>query len=191
MGPWNVAVYVRGSLLALVLVLTLAFPVPAALAADAPQSTSAVPPPVAGTSPATGPCMGRSDVAALDEYCGSLPDAANRRMPGPRLEHVLPKALVRQLKQAGPLGEVLLALPLATSPNTLGNRSRAKALDADDLLRSGRLGVKKDVSGSPLKVTLNTLTGGDMSVAFGSVLFVAAFGLGSTAWIRFRRRHTI
>jgi hypothetical protein len=184
-------VYVRRSLLALFLVLTAGFSVPAALAADAPQSTSAVPSPVAGTTAATGPCMGRSDVAALDEYCGSLPDAANRRMPAPRLEHMLPKSLVRRLRQAGPLGEVLLELPLGTSPNTLGSRSRAKALDADDLLRSGRLGVKKDVSGSPLKVTLSTLTGGDMSVAFGSVLFVAAFGLGSTAWIRFRRRHTI
>jgi hypothetical protein len=191
MSPWNVAVYVRRFLLTLVLVVIAAVTAPAALAADAPQGTSAAPPPVAGTSPAPGPCMGRSDVAALDEYCGSLPDAANRRMPGPRLEHVLPKALVRQLEQAGPLGEVLLALTLATSPRTLGSRSRGQALDADDLLRSGRLGVKKDPSGSPLKVTLGALKEGDMSVAFGSVLFVAAFGLGSTAWVRFRRRHTL
>jgi hypothetical protein len=183
-------VYVRRSLLALVLALT-AFPASAAFAADAPQSTWAIPPPVADTSPTTGPCMGRSDVAALDEYCGSLPDAANRRMPAPRLEHILPKSLVRRLKQAGPLGEVLLALPLATSSRVLGGRSRGQALDADDLLRSGRLGVKKDPSGNPLKVTLSTLGEGDMSVAFGSVLFVAAFGLGGTAWVRFRRRHTL
>jgi hypothetical protein len=181
--------YVRRSLLTLVLVVIAALPAPAALASDAGQSTSAAPP-VAGTSPATGPCMGRSDVAALDEYCGSLPDAANRRMPAPRLEHMLPKTLVRRLKQAGPLGEVLLALPLATSRNTLGRRSRGQGLDADDLLRSGRLGVKKDPSGSPLKVTLGALKQGDMSVAFGSVLFVAAFGLASTAWVRFRRRQT-
>jgi hypothetical protein len=183
-------VYVRRSLLALVLALTAAFPASAALAADAPQSTWA-PPPVAGPSPTTGPCMGRSDVAALDEYCGSLPDAANRRMPAPRLEHILPKSLVRRLKQAGPLGDVLLALPLATSSRMLGSRSRGQALDADDLLRSGRLGVKKDPSGDPLKVTLSTLGESDMSVAFGSVLFVAAFGLGGTAWVRFRRRHTL
>jgi hypothetical protein len=135
--------------------------------------------------------MGRSDVAVLDEYCGSLPDAGNRRMPAPRLEHMLPKRLVRLLEQAGSLGDVLLSLPLATPPRMLGSRSRGQALDADDLLRSGRLGVKKDPSGSPLKVTLGSLKEGDMSVAFGSVLFVAAFGLGSTAWVRFRRRHIL
>jgi hypothetical protein len=190
MSPWNVAVYVR-RLLLLVLVVIAAVPAPAALAADAPQSTSTAPPPVGGTGPATGPCMGRSDVAALDEYCGSLPDAANRRMPAPRLGHMLPKSLVRRLEQAGPLGDVLLALPLATTQRNLGSRSRGQALDADDLLRSGRLGVKKDPSGSPMKVTLGALKEGDMSVAFGSVLFVAAFGLGSTAWVRFRRRHTL
>jgi hypothetical protein len=135
--------------------------------------------------------MARSDVAALDEYCGSLPDAANRRMPAPRLEDMLPKSLVRRLKEAGPLGQTLLALSLATSPRVLGGRSRGRALDADDLLRSGRLGVKKEPAGSPLKATLSTLKEGNMSVAFGSVLFVAAFGLASTAWVRFRRRHTI
>ena len=129
-------------------------------------------------------------MAALDEYCGSLPDAGNRRMPAPRLEHMLSKRLVRRLKQAGPLGDVLLALPLATSPKTLGSRSRGQALDADDLLRSGRLGVKKDPSGSPPRKRERP---GNvrMSVAFGSVLFVSAFGLGSTAWVRFRRRHTL
>jgi hypothetical protein len=187
MSPSNVAVSVRRALLTLVLVVIAAVPAPAALA----QSTSAAPAPVTGTNVPTGPCMGRSDVAALDEYCGSLPDAANRRMPAPRLEHVLPKSLVRRLEQAGPLGDVLLALPLATSPRTLARHSRGKALDADDLLRSGRLGVKKDPSGSPLKVTLGSLKEGDMSVAFGSVLLVTAFGLGSTAWVRFRRRHTL
>jgi hypothetical protein len=162
--------------------LFVALPAPSALAADNARRTAPPTPPNVVPS-----CMGRTDVAALDEYCGALPDAANRSKPAPRLEHTLPKGLLKRLQRAGPLGEVLLALPTAAPLRSLGAPSRTAGLDAEDLLRSGRLGARKKPATSALEAVSRVVTDGAMN-AFGSVLLLSTFGLAGTAWVRFRRR---
>jgi hypothetical protein len=131
--------------------------------------------------------MGRTDVAALDEYCGALPDAANRRTPGPPLEKVLPKKVVERLKQAGPLGDLLLTLPSGAMQR---RRTGVEGLDAEDLLRTGRLGTRRKPASNPIKAAAGVASDGALNAAFGSVLLMSTFGLAGTTWVRHRRRRS-
>jgi hypothetical protein len=184
MKRWNVLSGVRFGFVAVLVGVFAALCAPSAHAADSGGSAAPpTPPNVTVTS-----CMGRTDVAALDEYCGALPDAADRRRPAPRLEHLLPKDLVKRLKKSGSLGQLLLALPTAAPRGMLGSPSRARGLDAEDLLRTGRLGTRKKPATSALSAASQVVTDGAMNASFGSVLLLSTFGLAGTAWVRFRRR---
>jgi hypothetical protein len=188
MKRWNVLRGVKFGFFAVLIGLFAALCAPSAHAADSGGSAaSPTPPNVTVTS-----CMGRTDVAALDEYCGALPDAADRHRPAPRLEHLLPNDLVKRLKKSGSLGQLLLALPTAAPRGMLGSPSRApsraRGLDAEDLLRTGRLGTRKKPATSALSAASQVVTDGAMNASFGSVLLLSTFGLAGTAWVRFRRR---
>ena len=102
------------------------------------SATPPTPPNVSVTS-----CMGRTDVAALDEYCGALPDAADRSAGRRPARAPAAERPGQATEESGSLGQVLLALPTAAPRRTARSPSRARGLDAEDLLRTGRLGTRK------------------------------------------------
>jgi hypothetical protein len=183
----NVLTVVRLVSIAILVGLVVCLSGSSAMAADDARSPAQRPAPLSGSAVPPS-CMGRTDVAALDEYCGALPDAADRRRPAPRLEHTLPKKLVERLEMAGPLGELLLALPTAAPRSSLG--TSFAGLHADNLLRSGRLGARKKPPTNPVEAAVRAVTDGAMDASFGSVLLLSTVGLAGTAWVRFRRRRT-
>lgn len=159
----------------------------ASAAQDGGSQAAGSPRSPASSAPSRPPsCMGRTDVAALDEYCGALPDAANRRTPGPPLEKVLPKKVVEQLKRAGPIGDLLLSLPAAA----MQRRNGAEGLDAEALLRTGRLGTRRKPASNPIKAAAGVASDGALNAAFGSVLLMSTFGLAGSTWVRYRRRRS-
>jgi hypothetical protein len=133
------------------------------------------------------------DVAALDQYCPTLPGADGHGLDsGPLLSKALPDKVVKLLEKAGPLGEALLALHLAAPQSKLGGDSRGRGLDAGDLLERGTIGgaKKTKLSSNPVEVAARTVSNSELSVAFGSVLLMSTFGIAGAAWRRFRRRPT-
>ena len=158
-------------------------------AAAAPPSkpAGAAPPSTTRTE-----CSSRPDVAALDEYCPTLPGADGRGSNrGPKLKSVLPPKVVKRLTQAGPVGQALLGLPAAAPMHTAGNQGRGRGLDAEELLTQGRLGRATKPPGNPIRASATGATNGDIGVAFGSVLLVSSIGLAGAAWTRFRRRQPL
>lgn len=153
----------------------------------AAAAAAAAPPPT--VPPA---CAAMPDVAALDEYCPTLPSADGRGgNRGPRLELLLPRKLVKQLKKSGPIGDLLLGLSAGAPKEALG-RGRGPGLDAEDLLRSGKLGIgATEPSGNPLEVVVSALTGGQLNAAFGFVLLLSTLGLSGAGWRRFRARRSV
>ena len=145
-------------------------------AAAAPSSTEAAKP-----SPSTqAGCVSRTDVAALDEYCPTLPGADGRGSNrGPKLNRVLPRDVVTRLERAGPAGQALLGLSVAASMQSLTNGGRGRGLDADELLAPG----------NPITASATAVTSGDVGAAFGMVLLVSTLALTAAGWLRYRRRH--
>jgi hypothetical protein len=133
------------------------------------------------------------DVAALDQYCPTLPGADGRGLNrGPLFSEVLPDKIIKRLEKAGPLGQALLALRLAAPRTKLGRDSRGRGLDADDLLERGAIGGNKTkLSANPFAVAARAVTNSELSVAFGSVLLMSTFGIAGAGWRRFRRRPTL
>jgi hypothetical protein len=102
---------------------------------------------------------------------------------------VLPDKLIRRLKKAGPLGMALLSLQLAAPETSLGNKSRGRGLNADDLLERGTIGGRETrPSGNPIELAAKAVTGTELGLAFGSVLLMSAFGVAGAGWRRFRQR---
>jgi hypothetical protein len=142
-----------------------------------------------GTPPRPPACVDMPDVAALDQYCPSMPGADGRGLKGPKLAEVLPAKLVRRLEKAGPLGQALLGLSLAAPESQLASKARGRGLDADDLLKNGTIGGgRSKPSANPIKLAASAVTGGNLNLAFGSVLMMSTFGIAGAGWRRFRRR---
>ena len=177
MPAWTVLVYMR-SLCFLILAATLA--------------CTAVPARAASPTPPRATCINMPDVAALDQYCPTLPGADGRGLNrGPLFSEVLPDKIIKRLEKAGPLGQALLALRLAAPRTKLGRDSRGRGLDADDLLERGAIGGNKTkLSANPFAVAARAVTNSELSVAFGSVLLMSTFGIAGAGWRRFRRRTT-
>jgi hypothetical protein len=135
-------------------------------------------------------CEARPDVAALDEYCDALPSADGRGVSSRPLKTVLPPKMVKRLEKAGPLGHALLAVPIAAPRDALGHRSHGRGLDAHELMTRGALAGAEEPASNPLQVAARAITGGELSTAFASLLFVSAVGVAGTAWMRFRRRYS-
>jgi hypothetical protein len=175
MAAWTVLVNMRRLCFLVLIVAFASLTVPARAASGTPQG-----PPV---------CVDRPDVAALDQYCPSMPGADGRGLKGPRLADVLPVKLVRRLERAGPLGQALLGLSLAAPETQLASKARGRGLDANDLLKDGTIGGgKSKPSANPIKLAASAVTGGKLDLAFGSVLLMSTFGIAGAAWRRFRRR---
>jgi hypothetical protein len=155
---------------------------------------------LAGPSPAAAaPCPPEQTVAALDQYCESLPTPGGVAAPtaeGPGglamapLRSVLPPKQVKRLREAGPAGMALLELPavapLARAPMTRAERRRAD-LGARKVVASGTLDSRKgDVVSvaSGLASAAPDVVGG----VFRWGLVICSLGLSGVAWLRFRSR---
>ena len=156
-----------------------------ALAAPGPAAAAACPP--------------EQTVAALDQYCESLPtpggvaaptDEGEGGLPMGRLRSVLPPKQVKQLRKAGPAARALLELPtvapLARAFMTPAERRRVD-LGARKVVASGILDRRKgDVNGvaSGLASAAPDVVGG----AFRWGLVICTLALSGLAWLRFRTR---
>jgi hypothetical protein len=136
-------------------------------------------------------CSRRSDVAVLDEYCGALPTADDRGSTAPPLQSILPPGTVRHLHHAGPIGDILLSTPSGMPARAVGRRGRGQGLDANDLVRTGKLGEPRDLPRNPVAGLSRSLSDGTLNPAFGSLLLLSMIGLVGVAWQRARRRHHV
>ena len=200
MRVWNVSRFMRALRPILIFGLAATFAAPAAASASTQDGAAATPTGTAAApssteagkaSPSTqAGCVGRPDIAALDEYCPTLPGADGRGSNrGPKLERVLPPGAVKRLERAGPAGQALLALSVAAPMHSIANGGRGRGLDADELLAQGQLGHKKEPPGNAIRASATAVTNGDVGAAFGMVLLVSSFALTAAGWLRYRRRH--
>ncbi len=149
-----------------------------------------------GASPArAGTCEAALGTAAVDQYCVLLPGAGGDESPfavdpsTPRLRNVLSPAQVRRLERAGPVGRMLLALPvLSRNPAQRGRANLSPSLlqDIRDILDQGDLSqgdVAGQVSGA-LRSDASSLS--SFSPAFRWALLISLVGLVGTAWQRGR-----
>jgi hypothetical protein len=147
-------------------------------------------------------CQPAPDVAALDQYCDSLPSADGQEKPlaaaGPRqmpLSRALPARTVARLRNSGPEAKALLLLPVvAPVRRDRQERERIRA-SARKVLRTTRLEAPKVspeavVSGTAEAVVAGlTGTGGNgPGGAFRWGLLVSTLGFAGMAWLRFRTR---
>ena len=156
-----------------------------ALAAPGPAAAAACPP--------------EQTVAALDQYCESLPtpggvaaptDEGEGGLPMGKLRSVLPPKQVKRLRDAGPAARALLELPavapLARAFMTPAERHRAD-VGAREVVASGTLDRRKGDVGSVasgLASSAPDVVGG----AFRWGLVICSLGLSGLAWLRFRTR---
>jgi hypothetical protein len=99
--------------------------------------------------------------------------------------------MVRRLHRAGPIGDILLSTPSGVAARFVGGRARGKGLDANDLVRTGKLGAPQEPPHNPVAALQQRLSDGVLSPAFGSLLLLATIGLVGVAWQRVRRRHHV
>jgi hypothetical protein len=144
-------------------------------------------------------CPPEQTVAALDQYCESLPmpggvagptDEGEGEVPRGRLRSVLPPKQVKQLRRAGPAARALLELPavapLARAFMTPAERRRAD-LGAREVIASGTLERRRGDVGSVasgLASAAPDVVGG----TFRWGLVICSLALSGLAWLRFRTR---
>lgn len=95
---------------------------------------------------------------------------------------------MRRLRHAGPIGDILLAMPSGVAGRTVGGHARGKGLAANDLVRAGKLGATQDPPRNPVAALSRRLSDGVINPAFGSLLLLSAIGMLGVARQRVRRR---
>jgi hypothetical protein len=139
-------------------------------------------------------CVPQSDVAALDQYCDSLPTSDGHPAPigahpgdaAPPLSATLSPREVRKLRDAGPAASALLLLP-TIAPVGHGERSRRALRDAENVVASGDLDAP---AGRPTTAVAKLATESPdvLGGAFRWGLVASTLGLSAMAWLRFRAR---
>ena len=140
-------------------------------------------------------CQPSEDVAALDQYCDSLPapdgqeqpvrfDAAPVRMP---ISRALPARKVEKLRESGPEARALLVLPVVAPVRARPEQRERIRATKERVLRSTGLdapGVTPEAVVSGVSTVGPRVVGG----AFRWVLLVCTLGFAGMAWLRFRTR---
>jgi hypothetical protein len=150
----------------------------------------------AGAHAADPACQPSEDVAALDQYCDSLPTPEGDEQsiildgqPTPRMpvSRALPRREVKLLRESGPEARALLLLPVvAPIRATPEQRERIRAT-RERALRSTTLDAPE--------VTPKTVVSGVAAVGEGTLagvfqwaLLLCTVGFAGMAWLRFRTR---
>lgn len=146
-------------------------------------------------------CVAPPGTAAIEQYCETVPDAANRGQGTAserrRLRQSLPPRQARRLEQAGADGQAVLALPAAGGgPGATGTAgagsSRSRQDRASGVAGAAKSRIQPDAaepSSNPLDAIANAVgTGGGVSGAFGWLLMGTALAAAALAWTRMRRR---
>jgi hypothetical protein len=153
----------------------------------------------AGTLPAASAsaqgCTPQSSVAALDQYCASLPTSGGASRPSgsaaPSLSSALPKREVSQLRAAGTAGQALLAVP---SGAPLSSAAAERAVDSLPATRRAVENARDAETDSPARKlstaakTLATEAPDVLGGAFRWGLTISTLGIAAMAWLRFRGR---
>jgi hypothetical protein len=143
-------------------------------------------------------CVGQPPIAALDQYCNTLPTPDGRpqpvaRRPGrstPPLSDTLPLQEVATLRDAGGPASALLLLPTAApiGRGAAGAERRRRALRAaQSVIASGELDAPM---GQPRTAVAKLATASPdlLGGAFRWGLVASTLGLAAIAWLRFRER---
>ena len=143
-------------------------------------------------------CQPQPPVAALDQYCDSLPSpdgrpqrvGPNPRQSAPPLSDTLPPQEVAKLRRAGAAASALLLLP-TNAPVGRGaaaaERKRQALRQARTVIASGKL----DAPAGQAQTAVTTLATASPDVLGGTFrwgLVASTLGLAAVAWLRFRGR---
>jgi hypothetical protein len=155
---------------------------------------------VAGTLPAAPAsaqgCLPQSTVAALDQYCASLPSSDGAPQPvgsgggsATPLSAMLPKHEVSKLRAAGMAGQALLSVPSggARPSRATVERSLPATRKAAEQARSEEKSAAARTLGTAAR-TLATDAPDVLGGAFRWGLTISTLAIAAMAWLRFRGR---
>ena len=123
-------------------------------------------------------CESAPGTSGLEQYCETVPEAKGDRESGtgPRIGRSLDRGASRALRQAGPDGRSVLALPAS------GKRGRGEQAGA------GKHRASKEPSGSAIGAIGSGIESGSASgPGFIWLLLAAGVGMAGIAWYRYRR----
>jgi hypothetical protein len=146
--------------------------------------------PSAGASAQT--CQGQPDVAALDQYCASLPSSSGAAQPvgangrsAPALRTALPPADVSQLRNAGTAGQALLSVPAGAPMSRAGAERSASARTLRATTKAAR---PSGGDGTLIARTLVSAAPDALGGAFQWGITITTLGIAAMAWMRYRGR---
>jgi hypothetical protein len=135
-------------------------------------------------------CQGQPDVAALDQYCASLPSSSGASQPvganghtAPALRTALPQADVAELRNAGVPGQALLSVPSGAPMSPASPERSAPALRATTKAARPRGG-----DGALIARTLVAAAPDALGGAFQWGITMTTLGIAAMAWMRYRGR---
>jgi hypothetical protein len=134
-------------------------------------------------------CPPAQTVAALDQYCDSLPGSAGQSQPpGPGagrtarpLSSALPHNVMTALRGAGPAARALLTIPAGGLPADSQGSERQAAAGARNTVEKASAGDAPTAVGALISGAPDVLGG-----AFRWGLVASTLGIAGVAWLRLR-----
>lgn len=151
-------------------------------------------------------CVAPPGTAAIEQYCETVPDAANRGQGTAserrRFGDALSRRDARRLERAGADGRSVLDLPAAVGARASGEGSdgavgaatggRGDGSGPNGGAGTGRRSIPPaaaEPSNNPLEAVVKAVgEGGGVSGTFGWLLMATALGAVAVGWTRLRRR---